>query len=89
MSLPPEPPDLAAQLAAAEAEFHAFRTHLREIASTAGCLATEIREIDAKRRPPTVAEMRVMLEYFSDLDRLLDELRVRVAHEQLPLPLDL
>ena len=88
MPLPPEPLDLAAQLAAAEAEFHAFRTHLREIASTAGCISTQIRDIDAQRRAPTVAEMRVMLEYFSDLDGLLDELRERVAHEQLPLPLD-
>ena len=82
-----QPPDLATQLAAAEADSHTFRKHLREIASTAGCLATQIRDIDAKRRSPTVAEMRVMLEYFTDLDGLLDELRERVAHEQLPLPL--
>lgn len=88
MSLPPEPPDLAAQLAAAEADFHGFRTHLREIASTAGSIATQIRDIDAKRRSPTVAEMLVILEYFTDLDGLLDELRQRVAHEQLSLKLD-
>ena len=82
MSGPPIHNDLDAQRAAAYEDFVQLRRHMRDIGTTAGAMAALVRQVDAQSRPPTLEEMRTMLDSFAQLDGLMAELRTRVARAE-------